>query len=314
MPADRVVAVDLGGTSLKGTVVACGQVDDSAEVAQRPTPASDGPDAVVEAVAGFAADLMASASGVDAVGLAVPGIVDEASGTVLEAANLGWREVPIGEVVQARVGLPVSVCHDVRAAALAEGLVGAGRGCRDYLLLTLGTGVGAAVVLGGQPYTGRGGRGGELGHTTVDPDGPSCGCGRHGCLEAFASAGAVVRRYAERAGERVDAEEVVARCVGGDREASLVWDDALDALALAIANYATLLAPERVIIGGGLAGAGDQLFDPLVRRLQTLVRFAEPPEVVPAALGPDAGWRGAAIAACEAVGAAAAELSSAARP
>ena len=202
MPADRIVAIDLGGTSLKGAVVS----EATAEVATRPTPASEGPEAVVDAVAGFAADLVGCAQPVAGIGVAVPGIVDEDSGTVIEAANLGWRDVAIGAVVQERVGVPVSLRHDVRAAALAEGLVGAARGYDDYLLLTLGTGVGAAVVFGGQPYTGRGGRGGELGHTTVDPDGPLCACGGHGCLEAYASAGAVVRRYAERTGERVEAE------------------------------------------------------------------------------------------------------------
>lgn len=266
---------------------------------------------MVEAVADFAADLAAAAAPVTAVGLAVPGIVDEESGTVIEASNLGWHDVPVGALVNDRMGVPVTVCHDVRAAAVAEGLVGAARGCQDYLLLTLGTGVGAAVVLGGRPYTGVGGRGGELGHTTVDPDGPLCACGRRGCLEAFASAGALVRRYGERSDKRVGADEVVARALAGDRAAKVVWDDALDALALAIANYATLLAPSLVVIGGGLAEAGDELFGPLVRRLAALVRFAAPPAVVAAALGPDAGWRGAAIAAWLAAGVPVPELSAA---
>jgi glucokinase len=310
MPADHIVAIDLGGTSLKGAVVS----EATAEVATRPTPASEGPEAVVDAVAGFAADLVGCAQSVAGIGLAVPGIVDEGSGTVIEAANLGWRDVAIGPVVQERVGVPVSLRHDVRAAALAEGQIGAARGYDDYLLLTLGTGVGAAVVFGGKPYTGLGGRGGELGHTTVDPDGLLCACGGQGCLEAYASAGAVVRRYAARTGERIEAEEVVARAVGGDHVARVLWDEALDALALAIANYATLLAPELVVIGGGLAGAGEYLFDRLIRRLESLVRFAEAPVVVPAALGPDAGWRGAAIAASQAAGVSGLAVPSSATP
>ncbi|MFL5862282.1 MAG: ROK family protein [Solirubrobacteraceae bacterium] len=310
MLAERIVAIDLGGTSLKGAVVS----EATPEVAIRPTPAAEGPDAVVDAVAGFAAELVGGAQAVAGIGLAVPGIVDEDSGTVIEAANLGWRDVAIGPVVQERVGVPVSLRHDVRAAALAEGTVGAARGYNDYLLLTLGTGVGAAVVFGGKPYTGLGGRGGELGHTTVDPGGPLCACGGHGCLEAYASAGALVGRYRERTGERVEAEEVVARAAGGDRVAQVLWDDVLDALALTIANYATLLAPELVVIGGGLAGAGDYLFGPLVRRLESLVRFAVAPAVVPAALGPDAGWRGAAIAASQAAGVSGLAVTSSATP
>lgn len=311
MPAERVVALDVGGTSLKGAVLGPGG---GSEPRMVPTPVADGPDAVVEAVLGFAAELVGSAAPVAAVGVAVPGIVDEVAGAVIEAANLGWRDVAIGELVRERVGLPVAVSHDVRAAALAEGLYGAARGFDDYLLLTLGTGVGAAVVLGGRPYTGRRGRGGELGHTTVDPEGPVCGCGRRGCLEAFASAGALVRRYSERSGERVGADEVVARALVGDRAAGVVWDDALDALALSIANYVTLLAPSLVVIGGGLAEAGDALFGPLVRRLESLVRFAVAPAVVCAALGPDAGWWGAAIAACQAVGVPVPALSSSSVP
>jgi glucokinase len=238
-----------------------------------------------------------------AVGLAVPGLVHDSAGSIVYAANLGLRNVGIGTLAQERLGLPIAVMHDVRAAAVAEGLLGAARGCSDYLLLTLGTGVGAAVVIGGRPYTGAHGIGGELGHVAVEPRGPVCGCGRVGCLEALASAGGIGRRYeAMGSSSSVSTEEIAARAGAGDPVASQVWREALDALALAIVNYATLLDPELVVIGGGMAAAGPSLFDPLRERVRALARFGEPCPIVPAALGEDAGRVGAAIAAWRVAG------------
>jgi glucokinase len=248
----------------------------------------------VEALAGL---------GGAAVGVAVPGLVRDADGVVLEATNLGWRDVPIRELISGRVGVPVAVLHDVRAAGLAEGLMGAARGCRDYVLLTVGTGIGAAVVIGGAPYTGAHGMGGELGHVVVDPHGPECGCGGRGCLEALASAGHVAARYGGDGAASASAEEVAARAVAGEELAASVWAEAVDALALAIVNYATLLDPEVAVVGGGMAEAGDDLFVPLREKVAAYTRFGDPCPVVPAALGEEAGRHGAAIAAWRAAGA-----------
>jgi glucokinase len=291
-----VVAIDVGGTTLKGALVDPDGAADSAQC--RPTRAEQGPDAVVEAVLDLAADLAATDPRPSAVGLAVPGIVDDEAGIVRESTNLGWREVPIGELAEQRVGRPVAVLHDVRAAALAEGLIGAARGCRDYLLLTLGTGVGAAVVINGDPYTGAHGLGGELGHVAVEPGGRFCG-GR-GCLEALASAGHIASRYRETtaAGQSVTAEEIVQRAGSGDPAAGQIWREAIEALATAIVNYATLLDPELVVIGGGMAAAGDRLFVPLQETIAAMTRFGDPCRVVPAELE-EAGRWGAAIAAWE---------------
>jgi glucokinase len=287
---DHVVAIDVGGTYLKAASVdRRGQV---LTARHEPTGAGRGPEAVIAAVLALASELSPSPA---AVGLAVPGVVDDRAGRVVDAVNLGWRDVAIGEVASRRLGVPVAVLHDVRASARAEGLRGAARGCRDYLLITLGTGVGAAVVIGGRPYTGAHGFGGELGHVTVDPRGPVCGCGRPGCLEALASAGYVGRRAGG-----LRAEQVAARAWAGDGEASLVWGDALDALALAISNYLILLDPELVVIGGGMASAGAPLFDGVRERVADLLPFGEACPIVPAELGDEAGCHGAAIAAWEA--------------
>ncbi len=296
MGPDRVAAIDVGGTTIKGAVFDRG--GRVVEEKRCPTGAEQGPEAVIDSILKLAAELSGSQPRPAAVGLAVPGLVQESAGVVLEATNLGLKDAPVRELAARRLNTTVAVLHDVRAAALAEGALGAARGHSDYLLLTLGTGIGAAVVLDGRPYTGVHGVGGELGHTSVDPRGPQCLCGGTGCLEAIASAGAVARRY----GHAADAEEVAARAAAGDTKAVEVWREALDALALAIVNYATLLDPELVVIGGGLAEAGPRLFDPLRKRIQQARRFGPPIRVERAALGEEAGRYGAAIAAWRAAG------------
>ena len=296
---ERVVAIDVGGTTMKGAVFdRQGRISNET---RRPTGTDRGAEAVIESILALAGELASLSARPAAFGIAVPGLVRDADGMVLEATNVGLRDVPLHDLASGRLSSPVAVLHDVRAAALAEGMVGAARGCSDYLLLTLGTGVGAAVVIGGRPYTGAHGIGGELGHVAVDPRGPLCGCGRKGCLEAIASAGAVQRRF----GQGMDAEAVADRAASHEPAAVRVWREAVDALALAIVNYATLLDPEVVVIGGGLASAGPRLFDPLSDLVRASTRFGEPVPVVPAALGEEAGCFGAAIAAWRAVGLAA---------
>jgi glucokinase len=293
---ERVVAVDVGGTTMKGAVFdRAGRV---CSERRRPTGADRGAEAVIESILSLAGELASQSPGPAAFGIAVPGLVRESDGMVVQATNVGLRDVPMHELASHRLSSPVAVLHDVRAAALAEGTLGAARGRSDYLLLTLGTGVGAAVVIGGRPYTGAHGIGGELGHVTVDPNGPLCLCGGTGCLEAIASAGAVQRRF----GQEIDAEEVTDRAASHDPVAVRVWREALEALALAIVNYATLLDPVVVVVGGGLAGAGPRLFDPLRELVGAWTRFGEPVPIVQAALGEEAGRFGAAIAAWRAAG------------
>jgi glucokinase len=307
---DQVVAIDLGGTTLKGSLV--DRTGRSGSVQRRPTPVAEGGEAVTEAVLEFACDLCEAARASVGIGLAVPGLVDERTGSVSAAANLGWHQVALRRLAQERLALPVSVAHDVRAAALAEGLMGAARGWSDYLLVALGTGIGAAIVIRGQPYIGAHGLGGELGHVAIEPRGRMCGCGRPGCLEAHASAGHIALRYQTMSGarDRVSAKEVAEHAAAGEPIAELVWREAIDALALTIANYACLLDPELVIIGGGMAAAGADLFEPLEHMLRIHMRFGDPPPVVPAELGEQAARYGAAITAWRAAGVQERELES----
>jgi glucokinase len=309
-----VIGMDVGGTGLKAAVI-----DRQGGVfinEHRPTQRARGPEAVIANILDFAYDLAKKSrvpSGADrvaAAGVAVPGLIDEESGIALTSVNLEWKNVPLRRLLEERLGIPVVVGHDVRTASIAEGLLGAARGSEDYLFLTLGTGVGAAVVLRGAPYVGMHGVGGEFGHMVVQPGGPLCPCGRQGCVEILASASAVVKRYRSltQAPADMTTRDVAERVAAGDAAAKRVWDDVIEALSLGIANYITLLDPERVVIGGGMADAGQVLFEPLMARLAREVTLQPAPPVLPAALGNDAGYLGAALKAWLALGVPKAEL------
>ncbi|MEU4508738.1 ROK family protein [Nonomuraea wenchangensis] len=290
-----VVALDVGGTSMKG-----GLVSDSGKVLlseRRPTPRTEGGDAVVAAISDFIAHLAAAGDGEPAgVGLAVPGLVTEHA--AIYATNLGWRDVPASAFTT--LDIPVMLGHDVRTGGLAESVLGAGRDVADFLFLPIGTGIAGATVIRGEPYGGSSGWAGEIGHTPVFPDGEQCACGQFGCLETYASAASVGRRYSQRAGlEGVRAEQVV---TSDDPIAIEIWDEAVEALSLALATYTLLLDPSAIVLGGGLAEAGPALFDPVRTRLVKRLAFRDAPPLIPAALGVDAGMLGAALLGWRAAG------------
>ncbi|MDF5755429.1 ROK family protein [Spongiactinospora sp. TRM90649] len=296
-----VVALDVGGTSMKGGVVTPDGVVLHTE--HRPTPRAEGPDAVVAAIRAFIDHLSSAAPDTEGapagVGLAVPGLVTP--DTAVYSANIGWRQVPASAFTSAPV--PVQLGHDVRTGGLAESVLGAGRGVADFLFLPIGTGIAGASILNGEPYAGAEGWGGEIGHTPVYPDGEACACGQRGCLETYASAASVARRYASRTGLTVDTEEVAARAATGDDPAATeVWNDAIEALSLSLATYSLLLDPSLIVIGGGLAEAGPTLLAPLADRLAAHLTFRPAPPLRPAALGPQAGMLGAALLGWQAAG------------
>ncbi|MDX6316924.1 MAG: glucokinase [Nocardioidaceae bacterium] len=293
-----VVALDLGGTEVKGALVDRSARPVHAE--SRPTNREAGVEAVVGAVEAFGAELVerAGRDRVRAVGLVVPGLVDGRNGVARYSVTLGWRDLPLRDRFSASLGLPVVLDHDVRAGALAEGLLGAARGCGDFLFLPVGTGIAGGMVLDGHPYAGSGTAAGEIGHTPVSPGGERCTCGQYGCLEVYASAAGVVRRYLAASGTAVRGpDDVVQRASSGDEVAARVWKEAVDALATALASYTLLLDPDLVVIGGGMAGAGRALFEPLGDRLRESLAWRPPPRLVPAELGARAGCLGAAVVA-----------------
>lgn len=295
-----VLAFDVGGTDIKSALF---DADGTALGLRRtPTPAGGegGAERLIERLAELADDLREQHPSVEpsAVGLVVPGIVDEKNGIGVFSSNLGWRDAPLRALAAERFGMPVAFDHDVRAASWAEHVLGGARSYENSVVLIIGTGIAGAILIDGHPHT-AGGYAGEIGHSPIG-DWP-CPCGARGCLEAVASAGAISRRYAEASGTSVGgAKEVIALAAAGDEIAARVWDEALDALTLSIAQLTAVIAPQAVVIGGGLSRAGGALFDELNARLRDRLSFHRIPALVPAELSGNAGILGSALWAREA--------------
>jgi glucokinase len=289
------VGLDLGGTNVK-----CAVVDDGLNVLATdscPTAAERGEDAVLERVAALGRATVAPFGGAATAGLALPGHFDAATGTGILLPNLrgDWVGRAIAGPVGDRLGLPVTLVNDVRALTLAELRLGAGRGASDLVCIALGTGVGGGVVIGGHLHLGLG-HAGEIGHTTVDPDGPLCGCGNRGCLDRMASAESI----AAAAGQpTVQAAAEAARA--GDETALAAFARGGEYVGRVLAGAIVLLWPERVVVGGGVADAGELLLGPIraeIRR-RACVAPVDDIVIVAAELGPHAGAIGAALWAAE---------------
>ncbi|MFI2434488.1 ROK family protein [Streptomyces sp. NPDC018693] len=296
----HVIALDVGGTGMKAALV--GADGALLHQARRATGRERGPDAVVAGILDFAAELHAYGAvhlggSAAAAGVAVPGIVDEPHGIAAYSANLGWREVPLRALLADRLGgIPVALGHDVRTGGLAEGRVGAARGADRFLFVALGTGIAGAIGVDGRVEAGAHGFAGEIGHVVVRQDGPACPCGQHGCLERYASAAAVSEAWARASGDpEADAADCAKAVASGDPNAVRVWQHAVDALADGLVTALTLLDPRTLVIGGGLAEAGETLFTPLRDAVRQRVTFQKLPTIVPAALGDTAGCRGAGL-------------------
>jgi glucokinase len=295
---DVVAALDVGGTSIKSALTTSAGVE--LLQSQRETPVSAGVDAVVDAIVDAVAELRARAQAdVVGVGLIFPGVVEAEAGIARYSANIGWRDLPIREIVSERVGLPVAIEHDVRAGGLAELRIGAARGTSEALFVPIGTGIAGAIITGGRVIAGPTAMAGEIGHIPVVPDGELCACGQRGCTENYASAAALVRRYRRIAGlpdeATVQAEDVITLAAKGDQAARQVFNDAVTALARALVTYTLLMDPQLIVIGGGLANAGEVLLAPLADQLQQGLAWRDAPPLRPAHFGAGAGRIGAAL-------------------
>ncbi|QKG25335.1 ROK family protein [Actinomadura verrucosospora] len=305
-----VIALDVGGTSMKAALVPAPAEpgaggEDVLASESWPTDRTDPVGGILDFAAHMAARAKALGRPARAAGIAIPGIVDEASGTAVHAANLNWRDVPMLHLAEERLGIPVAVGHDVRTGGLAEAVLGAGRDAGDFVFVAIGTGIAAALILGGGTYPGVSGWSGEVGHIVVRPGGEDCACGNRGCLETYASAASIARRYtalaAVPAGHstpngsvNVRAEDVIARA-GTDETAARVWSEALDCLADSLAATTLLLDPGLFVLGGGLAQAGPALLEPLEARLAERLLFRPAPPLAVTRLGDRAAVHGAAI-------------------
>ncbi|MHA7247493.1 ROK family protein [Arthrobacter tecti] len=303
-PDEVILAIDVGGTDTKSALL--DSADQLQGIKRRPTVLRSGEagDTVVENVVAILAEYRAAwpHKRVRAIGLIAPGLVDERKGVGIFSANLGWRDYPFTERVEAATGLPVTFGHDVGAAGDAEIRIGAAQGLADVVVMIIGTGVAGAVFCGGQRILG-GGYAGEIGHAEV-PGGEPCRCGAHGCLETVGAAGAIARRYTERSGRQVNgAREVLQLQAAGDAHAQAIVDDAVNALAFSICQLAATLGTEAVVIGGGLAQAGEQLFTPLRAAVDERLSFHRRPRLLAASMGQDAGLIGAGLQAQDLLGA-----------
>ncbi|UFJ41071.1 ROK family glucokinase [Brevibacillus humidisoli] len=313
MAQTMIAGVDLGGTAIKAALLT--MEGDILRKTQVPTPVTEGADRVIgrmmETIDQLLAEEGQQRSSLAGIGIGVPGPVDEATGSVHEAVNLYWKSVPLKQKLEQLSGLSISVDNDANTAALGEMWRGAGQGAKDMVAITLGTGVGGGVIANGRIIHGVRGVGGEIGHVTVVPaGGPLCNCGRTGCLETFASATAIIREGTQVAAEgksetlaavleqngALTAKDVFDAAKAGDAAAVKVVDDAAYYLGLGLSHLANILNPGKIVIGGGVAAAGDFLFERVREefRRYTFSHAAESCEIVPAILGNDAGVIGAA--------------------
>ncbi|OCQ98073.1 glucokinase [Limnothrix sp. PR1529] len=288
MGSATVIGVDLGGTAIKlGRYTATGDCLASL-VIDTPQPAT--PTAVTEAIAAAIQQLDPD-RGAIAIGIGTPGPADAAGRIARVAINLeGWRDVPLADWMEAATGRSTILANDANCAGLGEAWLGAGRQFQDLLVLTLGTGVGGAVILGGELFTGRTGAAGELGLITLNPDGPPCNSGNQGSLEQYTSVQAVRRRTG------LEPHQVAAKAAAGDLEAIAFWAAYGRDLGAGLASLIYIFTPEALVIGGGIS-AGAQWFFPAMEaevNRRVLPSSREGLQIVVAELGNQAGMAGAA--------------------
>jgi glucokinase len=310
MPGRRTIGVDMGGTKLLA-----GAADEELSVHHRTQRTIAGLDqaALIEAAVDAVEEVREQASGeVEAVGFGIPALMDQRTGTAVVAINLHLADIRFADVMAERLGLPVFVDNDANVAMLGEHRAGAARGCREAVMLTIGTGIGGGLVLGGRLYRGALGSAAELGHTVIQLDGPPCqgSCPNHGCVEVLASGTALAIEATRIAGEQPQSALAAALRDGHPLAGPLITElahdgdsAAIEALALigtrlgvAIANFVNIFNPEVVVIGGGVMAAGELLLGPARAEV---ARRALPPSrdlvrIIPAELGVEAGMIGAA--------------------
>lgn len=312
------VGLDLGGTKILAAVF-----DGRNRILAREkksTKPDYGPERVLDRIAETVNEALAvcavAHTSVCAVGVGVPGMVDTRTGVVRVAPNLGWKNLRFAKMLQARIHIPVVVVNDVQAGTMAVQHFGAGRKLTDFVCMFIGTGIGGGIVIGGQQYRGSAGMGGEIGHMAVIAhDGPKCGCGNRGCMEALASRGAIVRRVIEGMKEgrktlvwdlcdsdtrRIRSRIIAEAYLEGDKLVRTIIDDACEYIGIGAANLINVLNPQAVILGGGLIEALGSKMLPRIRKSAWQHVIGPTPErvnIIDCGLGDDAGILGAALVA-----------------
>ena len=293
-----VVAVDVGGTEIKSALV-----DTDLNVVATntaPTPKADLTGAeTVKAIAAIVGEF-AQQQTIAAVGLVVPGALDEPAGTSRWSGNLQWNNLPIRDLLHAAINIPVAFSHDVRTAALAEMRNGAAKGAHNAIFIPVGTGIAAAIIIDGEIRSAEG-FAGEIGHIDVNGKYP-CVCGKSGCLEAASSTLAISKAYQAQSGKSgTTTEEIYQLVIAGDTVATTVWKDATSAMARACETLITILAPEIIVFGGGLSNAGETFLKPIRDYLDSTLTFQRKPRLEIAHYGAKAGTVGCAMLAFDLV-------------
>lgn len=294
----RVIGVDVGGTKiLAGAVGRDGSITAHREY---PTPL-DSEDALLDGLEAAVREHLDES--VVAVGFGIPSRIDQRTGTAIGSVNIPLVDVPFRDVMTERLGRPVAIDNDGNAAAIAEWQAGAGRGVDDMVMLTLGTGVGGGLILGGRPYRGSIGAGGELGHVVLVHDGVRCSCGGYGHLESYVSGKAADEVAREAFGPAADAHRLVRLANEGDPTANELMQEIGRKLGSGLGSIVNAYDPELIVIGGGFAAAGELLLAPAreVMEREALKPIREGMRVVRAELGTAAGMIGAAFVAFETV-------------
>src|SRR5215203_2641447 len=307
MSSSETIGVDLGGTKmLVGVLSGTERLYEQREASTGQTE-----EELVELLVREVQEAREARPDVVAVGLGIPATIDHDRGVAVAAVNLPLSEVPIRDLVSERVGLPVFVDNDANVAAYAEYLYGAAVGMPNAVMLTIGTGIGGGLILGGEVYRGSSGAGAELGHIVIQADGPPCqgNCPNHGCVEALASGTALGREgraaaetapesalgKALAAGGEIDGHAVTDAAVAGDEVAIRVFDLIGSRLGVACATFANVFQPDAIVVGGGVIAAGDLLLEPARREVrERALRPMNETPILEATLGNDAGMIGAA--------------------
>ena len=312
----KYIGCDLGGTNMRAAIVDV----DTGSVLHRmsvPTLAREGQDSVMQRMAELCLQVIQTVGmqmeDIGGIGVGVPGVLDLEKGETLFLPNLEgtWPHVPLQDTIAKLTGLPTILLNDVRSITNGEWLFGAGRGVDTVAVFAIGTGIGGGLVINGQLHLGIGGTSGELGHTTIDYNGPVCGCGTKGCLEAYASGPAIaamglkavtqglttrIADLCENDLNRITPELIAQAAREDDEIAKDIYERAGFYIGIAAANVCVAIGPRRIIIGGGVAQASDLLLEPIRRTLRERVTVmpVEQVEVVPSQLGKNAGVIGVA--------------------
>jgi glucokinase len=312
-----VIGADLGGTKLL-----TGVIDEELEVHDRVHRVVTGlsAQAVTDAIVDSALELLDRNPDVEAAGFGIPCLIDQDEGRAAMCVNLPLKDVPFRDLMSERLGIPVFIDNDANVTTLAEVRFGAARGASDVVGLTIGTGIGGGLVLGGKIYRGFAGSGAELGHVVIDHNGPRCqgNCPNNGCLEAYASGNAIGREGTEAAeqepdsdlgraaaaGEVITGELVTQLGLAGDEVSRMVLGQVGRMLGVGLANFVNIFNPEVIVVGGGAMAAGDLLLEPA--RAEMLARALAPNRdqvrVVAARFGNEAGMLGAGVLALDELG------------